>query len=142
MHICRKWRTWAIDHKLDPIPAKLQEFVLCLQYLSEESKYKAAVEDTCNTIAWIHSGAGLASPSAHPFVKAMLEGLQYSLAKPVVKKKPVTVEMLNTIVQDAERLGTLSDLRLATACLLGLLVSCGLMNSYISSHMTLLSQKR
>ena len=29
------------------------------------------------------------------------------------------MEMLNAIVQDAERSGTLSDLRLAMACLLG-----------------------
>ena len=44
-------RTWATDHKLDPIPAKPQQFVLYLQYLSEESKSKAAVEDACNAIA-------------------------------------------------------------------------------------------
>ena len=66
----RRWRTWVADHKLDPIPAKPQEFVLYLQYLSEESKSKAAMEDTRNAIAWIHSSAGLASPSARPFVKA------------------------------------------------------------------------
>ena len=77
------------------------------------------MEDACNAIAWIHSSAGLASPSTHPFVKVTLEGLQRSLAKPVVKKEPITVEMLDAIVQDAERSGTLSDLRLATACLLG-----------------------
>ena len=70
LSVYRIWRTWVADHKLDPIPAKPQEFVLYLQYLSEESKSKAAVEDTCNAIAWIHSSAGLASPSAHPFVKA------------------------------------------------------------------------
>ena len=70
----RRWKTWATDHKLDPIPVKLQ-VVLYLQYLSEESKFKAAVEDECNALAWIHSGIGLASPSAHPFMKATLEGL-------------------------------------------------------------------
>jgi len=31
----------------------------------------------------------------------------------------MTVEMLEAIVEDAERSGSLSDLRLATACLLG-----------------------
>ena len=77
------------------------------------------MKDVCNAVAWIHSSAGLASPSAHPFVNATLEGLQHSLVKPVVKKEPVTVEMLDATVQDAERSGTLSDLRLATACLLG-----------------------
>ena len=36
-----------------------------------------------------------------------------------MKKKLVTVEILDAIVQDAERSGTLPDLRLATTCLLG-----------------------
>jgi len=49
---------------------------------------------------------------------ATLDGLRRSLAKPVVKKEPATVEMLEAIVDDAEKSGSLSDLRLATACLL------------------------
>ena len=40
------------------------------------------------------------------------------LAKPVCKKAPVTVEMLERIVMDAKQSGTLSDLRLSTACLI------------------------
>ena len=56
---------------------------------------------------------------AHPFVKAILEGLQRTLAKPVVIKEPMTVEMLKAIVRDAEESNRLADLRLATACLLG-----------------------
>ena len=41
-----------------------------------------------------------------------------SLAKPVAKKSPVTVDILAAIVQDAHHSGALADLRLATACLL------------------------
>ena len=70
-------------------------------------------------MSWIHSSAGLTPPMADSFVKATLEGLQRSLAKTVVKKEPITVETLEAIVQDAEGSGTLADLRLATACLLG-----------------------
>ena len=51
-------------------------------------------------------------------MKATLEGLQRELAKPIVKKEPVSVEMLEAMVKDAESSGTLSDLRLVTACLL------------------------
>ena len=41
------------------------------------------------------------------------------LGQPVIKKEPVTVEMLEAIVfDDAQQSGSLSDLRLATACLL------------------------
>ena len=51
-------------------------------------------------------------------MRATLEGLQRELAKPVAKKEPVTVEILEAMVKDAEGSGTLSDLRLVTACLL------------------------
>ena len=61
-------------------------------------------------------------PPSHPFVKATLEGLQCSLAKPVTKKEPITLDMLEAMVKDAEKSGSLSDLRLATACSLGFAV--------------------
>ena len=115
----RRWKAWAVSHKLDPIPVKPHHLALYLQHLAELSKSKAAVEEACNALSWIHSSAGLTPPLVDPFVKATLEGLQRSLAKPVIKKEPITVEALGAIVRDADRSGTLADLRLATACLLG-----------------------
>ena len=49
----------------------------------------------------------------------MLAGLQCSLAKPVVKNEPMTIGMIGAVVRDAEQSGSLSDLRLATSCVLG-----------------------
>ena len=115
----KRWKTWAAAHHLEAIPVKPHLLALYLQHLAEQSKSKAAVEEVCNALSWIHSSAGLVPPLADPFVKATLEGLQRSLAKPVIKKEPITVETLEAIVKDAERSGTLGDLRLATACLLG-----------------------
>ena len=51
-------------------------------------------------------------------MKATLQGLQCSLAKPVVKKEPITLEMLRAMVDDVDKSGSLSDLCLVTACLL------------------------
>ena len=85
-------------------------------------------------MAWIHTTAGLTPIIAHPFVRATLEGLQRTLAKPVVKKEPMTVEMLEAIVQDADKSGHLTDLRLATACLLGF---SDLTSSSTSGHVIL-----
>ena len=48
----------------------------------------------------------------------MLEGLQHILAKPVVKKEPLTKGMIEAMLLDAEHSGSLSDMRLAPACLL------------------------
>ena len=76
------------------------------------------MEEICHALAWVHSTAGLASPSSHTFVKARIEGLQCSLAKPVVKKEPITLEMLEAMSSDANDSGSLSDLHLVTACLL------------------------
>ena len=115
----RRWKTWAVAHKLLPIPAKPHEFALYRQYLGEESKSKSAAEEACNALSWVHSTSGLASPATHPLVKATLSGLQRSLARPVVKKEPMTIEMIEAVVQDAELSGSLSDMRLATACVLG-----------------------
>ena len=84
-----------------------------LQQLADESKSRAAVEEAANAVSWVHSSVGLTSPMADPFARATLEGLQRSLAKPVTKKEPVSIEMLGAIVEYAER----SDLRLPTACL-------------------------
>ena len=88
----RRWRTWATAHNLKPIPAKPHEVALYLQHLAELSKSKAAVEEACNALSWIHSSAGLVSPMVDPFVKATLGGLQRLLTKPVIKKEPITVQ--------------------------------------------------
>ena len=90
----RRWKVWATTHSLVPVPAKPHEVALYLQHLAEESGSKSAVEEACHALAWVHSTAGLASPPSHPFVKATLVGLQRSLAKPVVKKEPITLEIL------------------------------------------------
>ena len=47
----------------------------------------------------------------------MLEGLQRILAKPVVKKEPLTKGMIEAMLLDAEHSGSLSDMRLAPACM-------------------------
>ena len=110
----RRWKTWASSYKLQPLPAKSHQFVLYLQHLAAESKSRAAIEEAGNAVLWIHSSAGLTSPMTDPFVRATL---QRTLAKPVVKKETISTEMLRAIVQDAEKSGSLSDLRLATTCL-------------------------
>ena len=114
----RRWKAWAVQHGLEAIPAKDCHLALYLQYLADCSGSKAAVEEACNAVAWFHSTAGLPSPTASPFVCATREGLQRSLAKPTVKKAPVTAEMLGAIARNAELSQSLADLRLATACLL------------------------
>ena len=66
----RRWKTWATSHNLVPIPAKPHEVALYLQHLGDRTQSKSAAEEACNAPSWIHSSAGITSPSTHPFVKA------------------------------------------------------------------------
>ena len=68
----RRWKTWATSHNLVPIPAKPHEVALYLQHLGDKTHSKSPAEEACNALSWIHSSAGMASPSTHPFVKAAL----------------------------------------------------------------------
>ena len=114
----RRWKTWAMEHSMVAFPAQVHQVALYLQYVGETTRSKSAVEEAFNALSWIHALAGLDSHTCNPFLRSTLEGLQRTLAKPVIKKKPVSVNMLEAIVQDARDSELLSDIRLATACLL------------------------
>ena len=59
------------------------------------------------------------SPFSSPFITTILEGLLRSLAKPVVKKAPINLEILGAMVSDTNENPTLANTRLTCACLLG-----------------------
>lgn len=52
------------------------------------------------------------------FVRMMLEGLQRRLARPKVRKEPVTKDMMSALVNSLGETPLLTDLRLVSACLL------------------------
>lgn len=114
----KRWRTWARSHKLPVFPVKAAHLVVYLQHISEATESKAALELVFNATAWVHSIGGKASPTKEAFVAETLKGLQRKHAKPVIKKKPFTTDMLRAIAEDAVKTKTLSDLRLGTVCLL------------------------
>jgi len=82
----RRWKLWAGQHNLTPIPAKPHEFSLYLQHIGESKKSKSAAEEACNAVSWVHSTAGLPPLLSDCFVKATLEGLRRMLAKPVKRR--------------------------------------------------------
>ena len=75
-------------------------------------------EEAVYTISWAHNLAGLLPPMETPLVQITSQGLQRLLAKPIQKKEPIIVEMLQAMIKDADRDGTLTNLCLVTACLL------------------------
>lgn len=114
----RRWKSWAQEHKLAVFPVEGTNLALYLQHLGDHVESKSAVEEAVNSLAWVHSMAGLPSPSHQPLVQVTLEGLKRTLARPITKKTPMTVEILSEIVKNTVGKPTLSNIRLATACLL------------------------
>ena len=80
------WKTWAREHKLSGFPSQPHHVALYLQHLAEmlESKYSA--EEAGNALNWVHNLAWVASPTANPFIRPTLEGIQRMLARPTRKQ--------------------------------------------------------
>ena len=71
-----------------------------------------------NALTWVHSLAGLDSPTDRPFLQATPQGLRRMRCKPVQKRKPTTIEILADMVQDTNSHPSLSNLRPTTFSLL------------------------
>ena len=114
-----KWRTWAGQKKeVKTFPVDEVHFALYLQYVAESTKSRSAVEEAVNSVSWAHQLAGQPTISTSAFVRVTLAGLQRKLAKPKVKKEPVTAEMLSTLVDSLSDSPTLTDVRLTAGALL------------------------
>ena len=114
-----KWKAWAgqrIEVKI--LPVDEVHFALYLQHVANTTNSRASVEEAVNAISWAHQLAGLPPISSSAFVRATLAGLQRKLAKPKVKKEPITASMLTTLVESLGTAPTLSDVRLAAGALL------------------------
>ena len=114
----RRWKQWALKHGVKALPVESKYLALYLQYIGDTVRSKSAVEEAVHAIAWIHSIAGLSSPTCSPFVTVVVEGLRRSLARPIIKKTPFNTEMLAAMVNDTHKNGSLSNVRLSTVCLL------------------------
>ena len=90
----RRWKQWAISHKVKPFPVASYHLVLYLQHIGETVQSKSAVEEIVHAMTWLHNAAGIPSPSTNPIVSVVLAGLQKTLARPVVEK--VAIQYGNT----------------------------------------------
>ena len=114
----RRWKQWALKHGVKAFPVESKYLALYLQYIGDTVRSKSAVKEAVHAIAWIHSIAGLSTPTCSPFVTVMVESLHRALARPIVKKTPFNTEMLAAMVKDTHKNASLSNVCLSTMCLL------------------------
>ena len=114
----QRWKTWADARQGVPsFPVQEIHLVLYMQHLSESTECKAAVEEAVHALSWLHGLAGLQPFSESTLVKSTLEGLRRMLAKPKVRKEPVTADMLKAMVEAAGLAPSLTEVRLLAVCL-------------------------
>ena len=115
----RRWKEWAEPrHEVSVYPVQEVHFALYLQHLGETVQSKSAVEEAVNAIGWVHQLSGRPPIAASPFVRATLAGLQRKLAKPKIRKEPITTDMLAMLVDSLGSTPTLADIRLVAMSLL------------------------
>ena len=61
----KRWKSWASERQIAPMPAKDHHVALYIQFLADSTKSRSAIEEACNSIAWVHLMAGLSSPQCH-----------------------------------------------------------------------------
>ena len=113
----QKWKTWAEAHsEIEVFPVQGIDFALYLQYLGDTTGSKSAVEEAVNSISWVNQLAGFPAVSESSFVRIALDGLQHKLAKPKMRKEPVTTDMLSALVRSLSANPSLSEIRCAFSC--------------------------
>ena len=109
-------------------PVSEVHFSLYLQHLGETAHSTSAAEEAVNAISWVNQFEGQVPIAQSPLVHATIAGLKGSLhvARPKVKKEPVTVDTLSVLVNSFEVPLSLSELWLAAtvAAFWHLLLSC------------------
>ena len=114
----RRWKTWAAEHGLQPFPAQPHHVALYLQSIGDYLESVSAAEAAINAISWVHSLAGLPSPTHNPIVQETFQGIKRIWAKPVQKRKPMPTEILSGMAKDTLANPTLANLRITTFSLL------------------------
>ena len=113
-----RWAKWAKKNRMEVCPASEVGVKLYLVHLGETIASRSAVETAVNAISWAHGLAGVPSLASAPLLSATREGLHRKLAKPVVKKQPVSATLLQKMVQSLGHAPSLSDIRLVSVALL------------------------
>ena len=101
----------ATEKGLVGFPVEATKFALYLQHIGETSRSKAAVEEAVNTVLWLQCLAGQDRlVSHHHLIINIVERFQRLLAKPKVKKEPITPAILQDIMSSLGEEALLTDL--------------------------------
>ena len=95
-----KFRVWAASYKeISVLPTSFLHVATYLEFLLESNSSYSALEAAVYGIRWAHDLFGLSNPCDSNLVKGINESAKRSLSRPIVKKEPVTPDMVLSICQ-------------------------------------------
>ena len=111
----QKFRVWtSCFPEITPLPIRPLDVALYLEHLIESDTSFSVLHSVSCGISWANKLYGFPDPCQDPLVRNILEAGARISAKPVVKKEPITPEMISLICSKyASPSANLSSLRLA-----------------------------
>jgi len=92
---------------------KQEKVSKCYIVLINRVQSVSAAEEAVNALAWVHSLAGLESPTTKPNVQSTLQGLKRIWCKSVQKRKPIPAQILSDMAKDTLANSTSANLTLS-----------------------------
>ncbi|XP_053378570.1 uncharacterized protein LOC123554439 [Mercenaria mercenaria] len=133
-----RWRKWAYCNGLgrgDILPAKPLSVSLYLCSIIQSANGSSSVIAAFYGIKWFHDLYDLKSPTESKLVQNVLEAGKRILAKPVIKKEPITISILFDLHKRLYEENNAKNQRIICACLIafaGFLRSSELLNILVS----------
>ena len=117
----QRWRSWALCNSVeerDILLAKPFYFAIYLCSLVQTVNIPCPVIQAFYGVKIIHDLFDLKSPTQSTLVKNILEAAKRKLSNPVVKKEPVTIQMLSNMFDKLFTWGCVKNQRTICACLI------------------------
>ena len=90
----KHWIEFFKDRNLVPFPATVVDIALLFSHLTSIGVSASVIETIYSALKLVHDIAGVTNPMTNPFVKTVVEGAKRANAKPVVKKTPISKDVL------------------------------------------------
>ena len=114
----KSWKAWAVQHNSSFLPVDQVMFTLYVVSLIQQARSVSTVNSAVYGVSHVHKKSGYQEPGDYPLVKQLMEAAKHILARPPLRKKPLTIDQVRALVTRLER-GTVADLQLAALLSLG-----------------------
>lgn len=115
----KKFEQWCNTYSLQCLPATTTTVSLFIGGLIQNGCSVAVLESSFYYIKWFHDFHFKNNPCSDKFLNLILEGGRRLLSKPVIKKEPITPDILRRVVLRFGDCNNLSKLRTVVLFLLG-----------------------